>query len=110
MPRLSSNVALASGEGRLGDTGCWRVRSPEAAFLKDMSFRSEAPGLTTTYVTSRSVGPIDARCPGVCFLSGRVWGSNFLFGALCAVYGAMQMNNGDVCVHMCACGYAWCAQ
>lgn len=58
MPRLSSDAALASGEGRLGDTGCWRLRSPEDAFLKDMSFRLEAPGLTTTYVTSRSVVPL----------------------------------------------------
>lgn len=90
MPLLSSDAALASGEGRLGDTGCWRVRSPEAAFLKDMSFRLEAPGLTATYVTSRSVVSSVAE-------SGALTSCGFV----CCVWCHVDEQWGCLCAYVC---------
>lgn len=89
MPLLSSDAALASGAGRLGDTGCWRVRSPEAAFLKDMSFRLEAPGLTTTYVTSRSVSSVAE--------SGALTSCGFV----CCVWCHVDEQWGCLCAYVC---------
>lgn len=100
MPLLSSDAALASGAGRLGDTGCWRVRSPEAAFLKDMSFRLEAPGLTATYVTSRSVVPL---MPDVLGSVSSVAESGALTscGFVCCVWCHVDEQWGCLCAYVC---------